>query len=61
MAGRVLTRLAGTGIKLMGSVLKGAGSLVQKAGKSAPRTSKGDAHGRDARRSGHAADERPPG
>ncbi len=37
MASRVVTRLAGTGIKLMGSVLKGAGSLVQKAGKTAPR------------------------
>lgn len=61
MAGRLVTRLAGTGIKLMGSVLKGAGSLVQKAGASAPRTSKDGSGGSDEQSSRRSGDGRPPG
>lgn len=36
MASRVITTIAGTGIKALGSVIKGAGSLVTKAGRSKP-------------------------
>lgn len=60
MASRVITRLAGTGIKLMGSVLKGAGSLVQKAGKTAPKGARDGDAGPDARRD-QAGDERATG
>ena len=34
MASRVITTIAGTGIKALGSVIKGAGSLVTKVGRS---------------------------
>lgn len=61
MAGQLVTRLAGTGIKLMGSVLKGAGSLVQKAGGAAPRDAKDDVSGRDARRSRRTGGDRSTG
>ncbi len=61
MAGRVVTRLAGTGIKLMGSVLKGAGSLVQKAGGAAPRHAEDDDSGRDRRRSRRTGGDRSTG
>lgn len=61
MPGRLVTRLAGTGIKLMGSVLKGAGSLVQKAGGAAPRGAKDDASRADARRSRHTGGDRSTG
>ena len=60
MAGRVITRRAGTGITLMGSVLKGAGSLVQKAGRAAPRSSE-DAATAERRRARHTGDDPPTG